>query len=151
MKQSDHRPVIAIIDVDVHCVDAAKRERVFNEVIQELGPPDGTIIVKALDDNEDSENFDDNFMMALLQDLSLIGEVILVRFVGETIWVTFRDGQCALAAARKERTQVCGIMLKLALKSPNWVELIDKEIDLCSNTTVPQYNVNDRIAEVGFS
>jgi len=50
--------------------------------------------------------FDDNFMMVLLQELSQIGEVILVRFVEDTMWVTFRDGQCALAAARKGTTQV---------------------------------------------
>jgi len=45
-------------------------------------------------------------MMVLLQELSQIGEVILVRFVEDTMWVTFRDGQCALAAARKGTTQV---------------------------------------------
>lgn len=50
--------------------------------------------------------FDDNFMIVLLQELSQIGEVILVRFVEDTMWVTFRDGQCALAAARKGTTQV---------------------------------------------
>lgn len=50
--------------------------------------------------------FDDNFMMVLLQELSQIGEVILVRFVEDTMWVTFRDGQCALAAAKKGTTQV---------------------------------------------
>jgi len=49
--------------------------------------------------------FDDNFMMVLLQELSQIGEVILVRFVEDTMWVTFRDGQCTLAA-RKGTTQV---------------------------------------------
>lgn len=139
LKQSDHRPVIAIIDVDVHQVNVDKREQVFKEVIEDLGPPDGTIIVKAVEDgNEDVDGaFDDSFMMALLQDFSHIGEVILVRFVGDTIWVTFRDGQCALAAANKGTTQVCGQTLKLSLKSPNWVKLIQKEIEICSNTTVP--------------
>lgn len=141
LKQSDHRPVVAIIDVDVHMVDPLKRETVFKEVIEDLGPPDGTIIVKATEESDDIDSvFDDNFMLALLQELSHIGEVILVRFVGETIWVTFRDGQCALSAARKGMTQVCGQALKLSLKSPNWVQLIEKEIEICSNTTVPQYD-----------
>ncbi|XP_011307033.1 synaptojanin-1 [Fopius arisanus] len=143
LKQSDHRPVIAMIDVDVHVVHADKREAVFREVIQDLGPPDGTIIVKAVEEADDIDSvFDDNFMLALLQDLSHIGEVILVRFVGETIWVTFRDGQCALSAARKGMTQVCGQTLKLSLKSPDWVQLIQKEIEICSNTTVAQYEEN---------
>ncbi|XP_012277310.1 synaptojanin-1 [Orussus abietinus] len=136
LKQSDHRPVIAIIDIDVHRVDPEKRELAFREVIEDLGPLDGTIVVKAVEENEDIDSiFDDSFMIALLQDLAHIGEVILVRFVGETIWITFRDGQCALAAARKGSTQVCGQSLKLTLKSPDWVRLIEKEIEICSNTT----------------
>ncbi|XP_046485385.1 synaptojanin-1 isoform X1 [Neodiprion pinetum] len=139
LKQSDHRPVVAIIDIDVHQVNIEKRERVFEEVIQDLGPPDGTVIVKAVDDGSEEMDsvFDDSFMMALLQDFSHIGEVILVRFVEDTIWVTFRDGQCALAAVNKGTTQVCGQTLTLSLKSPNWVRLIQKEIEICSNTTVP--------------
>lgn len=141
LKQSDHRPVIATIDIDVHCVDPEKREHVFQEVIQDLGPPDGTIVVKAVEDVEDADVFDDNLMSALIQDLSHIGEAILVRYVGETIWVTFRDGQCALAAAKKGMTQVCGQTLKLSLKSPNWTELIKKEIEICSNTTA-QFTTN---------
>lgn len=143
MKQSDHRPVIATIDIDVHCVDPEKRERVFKEVIQDLGPPDGTIIVKAVEEFEDMDSvFDNNLMLALIQDLSHIGEVILVRYVGETIWVTFRDGQCALAAAKKGMTQVCGQTLRLSLKSPDWVQLIEKEIEICSNTTVAQFTAS---------
>ncbi|XP_053984713.1 synaptojanin-1 [Hylaeus volcanicus] len=140
LKQSDHRPVIAIVDVDIHCVEPEKREHVFREVIQDLGPPDGTIVVKAVEESDDMDSvFDGNFMTALFQDFSHIGDVILVRFVGETMWVTFRDGQCALSAARKGMTQVCGQTLKLSLKSPNWVQLIEKEIELCSNTTVAQF------------
>lgn len=143
MKQSDHRPVIATIDIDVHCVDPEKRERVFKEVIQDLGPPDSTIILKAVEDIEDMDSvFDNNLMFALIQDLSHIGEAILVRYVGETIWVTFRDGQCALAAAKKGMTQICGQTLKLSLKSPDWMQLIEKEIEICSNTTVAQFTAN---------
>ncbi|KAK0168428.1 hypothetical protein PV327_002230 [Microctonus hyperodae] len=150
LKQSDHRPVICIVDVDVFVVDPEKRETVFLEVIEDLGPPDGTIVVKATEESDDIDSvFDDNFMLALLQDLSHIGEVILVRFVGETIWVTFRDGQCALSAARKGMTQVCGQTLKLSLKSPSWVQLIKKEIEICSNTTVPQYDENSSTCHSG--
>ncbi|KAF7392687.1 hypothetical protein HZH66_008520 [Vespula vulgaris] len=100
LKQSDHRPVIAIIDVEVHRVEPQQREHVFKEVIEDLGPPDGTIIVKTVDETEDADSaFDSNVMMALVQDLSHIGEVIL---------------------------------------SPNWMQLIEKEIEICSNTTASQ-------------
>ena len=146
LKQSDHRPVIAVIDVDIHCVEPEKREQVFKEVIQDLGPPDGTIVVKAVEESDDVGVSDDNFITALLQDLSHIGEVILVRYIGETIWVTFRDGQCALSAVRQGMTQVYGLTLKLSLKSPNWVQLmIEKEIALCSNTTVAQFTLGSPV------
>ncbi|XP_047357885.1 synaptojanin-1 isoform X3 [Vespa velutina] len=151
LKQSDHRPVIAIIDVEVYRVEPQQREHVFKEVIEDLGPPDGTIIVKTVDETEDADSaFDSNVMMALVQDLSHIGEVILVRFVGETIWVTFRDGQCALAAAKKGMTHVCGQALTLTLKSPNWMQLIEKEIEICSNTTASQSSAFSPISKTSL-
>ncbi|KAG8310932.1 synaptojanin-1 [Homalodisca vitripennis] len=140
LKQSDHRPVIAIIDVDVFQVNESRRNFVFMEVIQDLGPPDATIIIhvdSTQPNDDDSSIFDDNFMMVLLQELSQIGEVILVRFVDETMWVTFRDGQCALVAAKKGKTQLCGHSLTMTLKTPNWQDLTKKEIMMCSNNTVP--------------
>lgn len=93
---------------------------------------------------EETDDMDD-ILHALLEDFSHIGEAILVRFVGETIWITFRDGQCALSAAKKGMTQVCGQTLKLSLKSPNWVQLIEKEIELCSNITIAQFTSDSPI------
>ena len=37
LKQSDHRPILGIIDVEVHKVDEEKREKVFQEALKELG------------------------------------------------------------------------------------------------------------------
>ncbi|XP_052126016.1 synaptojanin-1 [Frankliniella occidentalis] len=138
LKQSDHRPVIAIVDVDVYRVDDERRKQVFMEVIQDLGPPDATIVVQAVDSTtgEDSSAiFDDDFMTALLQELAQIGEVILVRFVEDTMWVTFRDGQCALAALKKGSFKLLGHTLQLSLKTDNWQAQTEKEIALCSNNT----------------
>lgn len=113
LKQSDHRPVIGVIDVEACTVNTELRQQVFYEVIADLGPPDGTIIVHydGTPENEETSFFDDNLMMALLQELTQIGEVVLVRFVAETMWVTFRDGQCALTAAAKKSVRVCNIKL----------------------------------------
>jgi hypothetical protein len=113
--------------------------------------------VEDSDNNDTSSVFTDEFMMALLQDLSQVGEVILVRFVEDTMWVTFRDGQCALAAAKKGYTQVgiwcqtcrdavcnlviylqlCGYDVKLTLKTADWLTQTQNEVHLCSNNTVP--------------
>ncbi|XP_049845566.1 synaptojanin-1-like [Schistocerca gregaria] len=138
LKQSDHRPVIAVIDIDVGHVDEERRSQIFMEVIQDIGPPDATVVIQAVDSEATGEDlFDDNFMMALLQELSQIGEVILVRFVEDTMWVTFHDGQCALVAASKSHTQICGHALNISLKTPNWQDQALKEIELCSNNTIP--------------
>ncbi|KAI2659798.1 Synaptojanin-1 [Labeo rohita] len=45
LKTSDHRPVVAIIDVDILEVDPEARHQVYKEVIALQGPPDGTILV----------------------------------------------------------------------------------------------------------
>lgn len=128
-------------------IDPDRRNQVFYEVIRDLGPPDATIIIQCepdLDTDTSATIFDDNLMMALLQDLVQIGQVILVRFVADTMWATFRDGQCALAAAAKKTVKVLGHDLLISLKTPNWVQQSKQEIDLCSNNTValyePDYN-----------
>jgi phosphatidylinositol-bisphosphatase len=46
LKQSDHRPVIAIVDIEIFHVDDARRSQVFMEVIQDLGPPDATVVIQ---------------------------------------------------------------------------------------------------------
>ena len=75
-------------------------------------------------------------MATLIQELSQIGEVTLVRYVGETMWITFRDGQSALTAVQKKTASINGITLHFKLKSDNWVKQVEEEIDLCTTNTV---------------
>lgn len=163
LKQSDHRPVIAIIDIEIFQIDQELRQNVFREVIQFLGPPDATIVIHVSlnllshlavsvhgfithlqaehstthDDDEESSIYDEDVMAALLQELTQIGEVTLVRYVGETMWITFRDGQSALTAVQKRSVCVCGITLHFKLKTENWVDEVQREIALCTTNTVP--------------
>ena len=44
LKQSDHRPVIAVLDVQARVVDKMKREKVISDIVTSLGPSDGTVI-----------------------------------------------------------------------------------------------------------
>ncbi|XP_055620671.1 synaptojanin-1 [Toxorhynchites rutilus septentrionalis] len=144
LKQSDHRPVIAIIDIEIFNIDQQRRSQVFSDVIRDLGPPDGTILIQATntannaDSGEEDEGsiYDENLMSALIQELTQIGEVTLVRFVGDTMWVTFRDGQSALTAAQKQFVQVCGVNLAIKLKTEQWIQRVEKEILLCTPNTV---------------
>uniref|UniRef100_A0A182J0G8 phosphoinositide 5-phosphatase n=1 Tax=Anopheles atroparvus TaxID=41427 RepID=A0A182J0G8_ANOAO len=148
LKTSDHRPVIALIDIEVHQIDQQRRATVFGDVIRDLGPLDGTVLIQATNpspsgiqgvdsgDEDEGSIYDENLMAALIQELTQIGEVTLVRFVGDTMWVTFRDGQSALIAAQKRSVQVCGVPLSIRLKTENWVEQVEKEIQLCTPNTV---------------
>lgn len=108
LKQSDHRPVIAIIDVEVRRINEEKRQQVFYEVITDMGPPDGTIIVHCenLPQNDDVNVFEDSIVMTILEDFAQFGETILVRFVADTMWITFRDGQAVLEALKKTNGRI---------------------------------------------
>ncbi|KAJ8918742.1 hypothetical protein NQ315_015062 [Exocentrus adspersus] len=143
LKQSDHRPVIAIVDVEIRRIDEDKRHQVFYEVIADMGPPDGTIIVHCenLPDNEDVNVFEDNVVMSILEDFAQFGETILVRFVADTMWITFRDGQAVLEALKKTkgRLQIQDCDLTLSLKTPHWVDQAKEEIGLCTSNTIPLY------------
>merc|ERR550534_859871 len=46
LKQSDHRPVLAVIDIQARKVDTAKREQVLSDLISRLGTHDGTVVVR---------------------------------------------------------------------------------------------------------
>ncbi len=80
LKQSDHRPVIAILDIEISLIDVERRDQVFRQVILDLGPPDATIVIQAeakqSEDSEDEEDegsiYDENLMAALVQELSQV-------------------------------------------------------------------------------
>lgn len=72
----------------------------------------------------------------IIQELGLIGEVTLVRFVNDTMWVTFRDGQSALIASRKNAIRIRGLDFLINLKTEDWVAHVEREIALCSSNTV---------------
>lgn len=159
LKQSDHRPVVAILDIEIANINTDKRSDAFNEVIMSLGPPDATVVIHSVDQHNDEDEdsiYDENVTAALVQELAEIGEVTLVRFVGETMWVTFKDGQAALAAVnRKGNLQVCGINLNIRLKTEDWLKQVEKEISLCTTNCVPlceyvDISTNDDYNSIGI-
>lgn len=139
LKQSDHRPVAAILDIEYSRIDEERRSQVFKDVIFDLGPPDATVVIHAANHADDEDSiYDDNVTAALIQELSTIGEVVLVRFVNDTMWVTFREGQAAVAAAKRQgNLQVCGVDLNIRLKTEDWIKQVEKEIEICTTNCVP--------------
>lgn len=152
LKQSDHRPVIAIIDVEVFQLDVDQRQLVFKEVIQDLGPPDATIIVyleaQAETNEYTSTIYDENVTSSLIQELSKFGEITLVRYVDDQMWITFRDGQSALNAVKMGNIIVSDLPLLLKLKTENWLEQVNKEIDLCTLNVLPLCDSSVKLTSV---
>uniref|UniRef100_A0A8D3CWP7 phosphoinositide 5-phosphatase n=1 Tax=Scophthalmus maximus TaxID=52904 RepID=A0A8D3CWP7_SCOMX len=81
LKTSDHRPVVAIMDVDILEVDPEARHQVYKDVIALQGPPDGTILV-SLCTSGPEDYFGDALIDELLDKFTNFGEVILIRLAG---------------------------------------------------------------------
>lgn len=141
LKQSDHRPVIAILGIDICKLDEGKRDVIFKKVLENVGPLDGTVILKMVNENVDiAAAINDDFMADLLSKLSVFGTIILVRFVENMMWVTFKDGKSALNAVVNSILEINSYQLKVSLKSPNWVQQTLREINVCNDNTVPLYD-----------
>lgn len=132
LKQSDHRPVLAIIDVEVLKLDVAKRETVFEQALKVIGPPDGSILLQVGVCSVRNDSFtlacethclqsakfesivsfdvqnviDDHFMKELVERLEAVGKIRFTKFVNEMIWVAFMDHAKALDAVKLGAVQV---------------------------------------------
>ncbi|XP_026993932.1 synaptojanin-1 isoform X5 [Tachysurus fulvidraco] len=129
LKTSDHRPVVALIDVDVLEVDPEARHQVYKDVIALQGPPDGTILVSLCSSGPD-DYFDDALIDELLDKFANCGEVILIRFVEEKMWVTFLEGYSALAALHYSASTVLGKTIDIQLKSNGWIKSLEEEMSV---------------------
>uniref|UniRef100_A0AAR2IXE1 Synaptojanin-1 n=1 Tax=Pygocentrus nattereri TaxID=42514 RepID=A0AAR2IXE1_PYGNA len=129
LKTSDHRPVVAVIDVDILEVDPEARHQVYKDVIALQGPPDGTILVSLCSSGPD-DYFDDALIDELLDKFANFGEVILIRFVEEKMWVTFLEGYSALAALSLSASTVIGKTIDIRLKSPGWIKSLEEEMSV---------------------
>lgn len=135
MKQSDHRPVVSVIDISVDCINLKRRDNVFKEVITDLGPHDSTIVIKAKKiPHQSNASFDDTFMEKIIHFLSEFGEIALVRFVDDSVRITFKNGISALAAAEKKIIEVDEHQIEISLLSPNWTLCSEKEIGIFEET-----------------
>uniref|UniRef100_A0A672GI16 Synaptojanin-1 n=1 Tax=Salarias fasciatus TaxID=181472 RepID=A0A672GI16_SALFA len=129
LKTSDHRPVVAVMDVDILEVDPEARHQVYKDVIALQGPPDGTILVSLCTSGPD-DYFDDPLIDELLDKFANFGEVILIRFVEEKMWVTFLEGYSALAALSLSASTVLGKVIDIRLKSPGWIKSLEEEMSV---------------------
>ncbi|KAM4887581.1 synaptojanin-1 isoform 15-T15 [Thomomys bottae] len=130
LKTSDHRPVIALIDIDIFEVEAEERQHVYKEVIAVQGPPDGTVLVSIKSSLQDNNFFDDALIDELLRQFANFGEVILIRFVEDKMWVTFLEGSSALSVLSLNGKELLNRTITITLKSPDWIKNLEEEMSL---------------------
>ena len=113
LKQSDHRPILAIIDIEAYQVDVPKREALFDDALKVVGPPDGSVHLQFVNkDNFDVQNvIDDHFMASLKEMLEeKVGKIRFTKFFKDMIWVAFMDHSKALEAVKLETVEVGNIL-----------------------------------------
>ncbi|XP_030770033.1 synaptojanin-1 isoform X1 [Rhinopithecus roxellana] len=130
LKTSDHRPVVALIDIDIFEVEAEERQNIYKEVIAVQGPPDGTVLVSIKSSLPENNFFDDALIDELLQQFASFGEVILIRFVEDKMWVTFLEGSSALNVLSLNGKELLNRTITIALKSPDWIKHLEEEMSL---------------------
>ncbi|XP_069492447.1 synaptojanin-1 [Ambystoma mexicanum] len=130
LKTSDHRPVVALIDVDIFEVEPEERHNIYKDVIGTQGPPDGTIMVSLQSSTTEDNYFDDNLIDELLIQFASYGEVILIRFVEDKMWVTFLEGGSALNVLSISGHEVLGRIINIQLKNPDWITQLEEEMNL---------------------
>uniref|UniRef100_A0A8C3L0A8 phosphoinositide 5-phosphatase n=1 Tax=Chrysolophus pictus TaxID=9089 RepID=A0A8C3L0A8_CHRPC len=95
LQASDHRPVLAIVEVEVQEVNEGARESVFREVSSFQGPLDATVVVNLLSPvPEEKNDFPEDLRTELMQMFEDYGTVVLVS--GGQMLVTFADSKSAL-------------------------------------------------------
>ena len=77
------------------------------------------------------------------------GEVLLIRFTDEGLWLTLRDGLAALAAVKESPMQIGPIRLALKLKSNDYPAAVARDLLLAAGSAVPLCDTltQDRIVD----
>lgn len=133
LKTSDHRPIIALINIEVLHINGPKRLEIFQNLVAS-GPPDGTIIVQI--ESKSDPHLEDNFRNKIVNKLSR-GKIVNTRIVQRDIYMTFTEGKTALEALEYNNLEVEGCILKIQLKTPDWTSNVCKMLKICQNNTTP--------------
>nr|2DNR_A Chain A, Synaptojanin-1 [Homo sapiens] len=83
------------------------------------GSSGGTVLVSIKSSLPENNFFDDALIDELLQQFASFGEVILIRFVEDKMWVTFLEGSSALNVLSLNGKELLNRTITIALKSPS--------------------------------
>ncbi|XP_045661372.1 synaptojanin-2 isoform X1 [Ursus americanus] len=129
LQASDHRPVLAIVEVEVQEVDVSARETVFREVSSFQGPLDATVVVNLQSPTlEEKNEFPEDVRAELMQTLGNYGTIVLVRINQGQMLVTFADSHSALSVLDVDGMKVKGRAVKIRPKTKDWLKGLQEEI-----------------------
>ncbi|XP_021561791.1 synaptojanin-2 isoform X1 [Carlito syrichta] len=129
LQASDHRPVLAIVEVEVQEVDVGARDRVFQEVSSFQGPLDATVVVNLQSPTlEEKNEFPEDLRTELMQTLGNYGTIVLVRINQGQMLVTFADSHSALSVLDVDGMKVKGRAVKIRPKTKDWLKGLREEI-----------------------
>ncbi|NXG48497.1 SYNJ2 protein, partial [Psilopogon haemacephalus] len=138
LQASDHRPVLAIVEVEVQEVNQAARETVFQEVSSFQGPLDATVVVNLLSPVPEEKNeFPEDLRTELMQMFEDYGTIVLVRISGGQMLVTFADSKSALRVMDIDGVKVRGRTVKIRPKTKDWLKGLQEEIARKRDSIVP--------------
>ncbi|XP_053524696.1 synaptojanin-2 isoform X3 [Artibeus jamaicensis] len=129
LQASDHRPVLAIVEVEVQEVDTGARDRVFEEVSSFQGPLDATVVVNLQSPTLEEQNeFPEDVRTELMQTLENYGTIVLVRINQGQMLVTFADSHSALSVLDVDGMKVRGRAVKIRPKTKDWLKGLQEEL-----------------------
>ncbi|KFQ93604.1 Synaptojanin-2, partial [Nipponia nippon] len=138
LQASDHRPVLAIVEVEVQEVNQAARESVFQEVSSFQGPLDATVVVNLLSPTPEEKNeFPEDLRTELMQMFEDYGTIVLVRISGGQMLVTFADSKSALRVMDIDGVKVRGRAVKIRPKTKDWLKGLQEEIARKRDSILP--------------
>lgn len=146
LKSSDHRPVSAVIQVDVDTVIEDRRSAVLKDVLTELGPPDATVILNASDSlDEISTDILQSFLESLDREY---GKILIARKSEGQLKIIFEHGSAALKVSSLGEITLDSNIVKLQIRSPNWVDQLLDDINSIENTIPLADDVEIEISEL---
>jgi len=136
LKQSDHRPVLAVIDIKVREVDIEKQQQITKDVLETLGPSDGTVVSTPLT-GPNTVKITEDIVGSITSCMSEFGDVRYSREVRGTVWTQFREGGAAASALSAQMILASGVEWQVTAPCATWREMLDLELDLVDNPPLP--------------
>ncbi|XP_060061244.1 synaptojanin-2 isoform X2 [Erinaceus europaeus] len=129
LQASDHRPVLAVVEVDVQEVDPSARDQVFQEVSSFQGPLDATVVVQLQSPTaEEAAEFPEDVREELMQTLEGHGVIVLVRINRGQMLVTFEDSYSALSVLDMDSMKVKGREVRIHPRTGDWLQGLQESL-----------------------